>query len=116
MKLISLNAVCSITGYECNAVLSLVEAKRFPEPVEKRKNTLMFNLDEVCEWDKINRDKTISGKYVASLLYISFDEFIALETTCANFPRPTFKMCNPIFCLWNKGEILDWRAKYWRSI
>ena len=115
MKLISLNAVCSITGYECNAVLSLVEAKRFPEPVEKRKNTLMFNSDDVFEWDEINRQKLLPGKDVAALLNISINELIALNDSCYEFPFPVVGDDNPFNSKWNLGEILDWRAKYWRS-
>lgn len=116
-QLISINAACNITGYSRGYIFGALGSGRFPAPVKRGVNgVLMFSLDDVCEWNEINRQSLISGYTVAYLLNISINELIALDEKCAGFPLPVERNRNISLSKWLNGEILDWRADYWRSV
>lgn len=115
-QLISINAASHITGYTRGCIVALIASRKFPLPVCRGKNAvLMFSLDDVCDWNEINRQNLILGKDVAYLLNISINELIALDEKCAGFPLPVERNRNISFSKWINGEILDWRKKFWRS-
>lgn len=115
-KLISLDAASHMTGYEPGELMIMNGCGKFPSSVTKRNGSLMFSLDEICEWNEINRKKLMPGYLVAYHLNVSYSELIALNTSCANFPRPVSTNKNIFFSEWITGDILDWCANYWRSV
>ncbi len=114
-QLISINAVSHITGYKPGELMLMNACGDFPCSVTKHKGVLMYSLDDITEWNEINRQRLIPAKYVACLLNISINELIALDEKCAGFPLPVERNRNISFSKWINGEILDWRKKFWKS-
>ena len=112
--LINLRGVCKITGYRPGAIYALLGAGVFPSMI-RRGSEKLFILSEVTAWDCENRKRLISEYDVVRLLHTSYEVF---ESLCnyEDFPAPVYK--HPSSCfkdMWNVGEVLDWRAKHWRS-